>query len=238
MLKNFFYVKIQDMDIITNLRGKIIVSSQAMPGEPFYDENCMRAMMQSAVNGGASALRVAGARDVKMAKGFGLPVVGLTKPDKLPENWKNVVYITPGIKEVEELIEAGADIMAFDGTMRKRPDGSSLKQIIDRIHYAGKLAMADISTFEEGINAEKLGADIISTTLAGYTEESGIAGDTPDFDLLEKLVKAVKKPVFLEGRVWYPEEVKKAFKLGAHSVVIGSAITRPHLITKRFVEVL
>ena len=238
MLKNFFYVKIQDMDIITNLRGKIIVSSQAMPGEPFYDENCMRAMMQSAVNGGASALRVAGARDVKMAKGFGLPVVGLTKSDKLPENWKNVVYITPGIKEVEELIEAGADIMAFDGTMRKRPDGSSLKQIIDRIHYAGKLAMADISTFEEGINAEKLGADIISTTLAGYTEESGIAGDTPDFDLLEKLVKAVKKPVFLEGRVWYPEEVKKAFKLGAHSVVIGSAITRPHLITKRFVEVL
>ena len=238
MLKNFFYVKIQDMDIITNLRGKIIVSSQAMPGEPFYDETCMRAMMQSAVNGGASALRVAGYRDVKMAKGFDLPVVGLTKPDKLPDNWRSVVYITPGIKEVEELIEADADIIAFDGTMRIRPDGSDLKQIIERIHLAGKLAMADISTFEEGINAEKLGADIISTTLAGYTEESGIAGDTPDFDLLEKLVKAVKKPVFLEGRVWYPEEVKKAFQIGAHSVVIGSAITRPHLITKRFVEVL
>ena len=238
MLKNFFYVKIQDMDIITNLRGKIIVSSQAMPGEPFYDETCMRAMMQSAVNGGASALRVAGARDVKMAKSFGIAVVGLTKPDKLPENWKSVVYITPGIKEVDELIEADADIIAFDGTMRIRPDGSDLKQIIDRIHSAGKFAMADISTFEEGINAEKLGADIISTTLAGYTDESGIAGETPDFELLEKLVKAVKKPVFLEGRVWYPEEVKKAFQLGAHSVVIGSAITRPHLITKRFVEVL
>lgn len=238
MLKNFFYVKIQDMDIITNLRGKIIVSSQAMPGEPFYDENCMRAMMQSVVNGGASALRVAGARDVKMAKNFGLPVVGLTKPDKLPENWKSVVYITPGIKEVEELIDAGADIVAFDGTMRQRPDGSDLKQIIDKIHSAGKFAMADISTFEEGLNAENLGADIISTTLAGYTDESGIAGETPDFDLLEKLVNALKKPVFLEGRVWYPEEVKKAFQLGAHSVVIGSAITRPHLITKRFVEVL
>lgn len=238
MLKNFFYVKIQDMDIITNLRGKIIVSSQAMPGEPFYDENCMRAMMQSVVNGGASALRVAGARDVKMAKNFGLPVVGLTKPDKFPENWKSVVYITPGIKEVEELIDAGADIVAFDGTMRQRPDGSDLKQIIDKIHSAGKFAMADISTFEEGLNAENLGADIISTTLAGYTDESGIAGETPDFDLLEKLVNALKKPVFLEGRVWYPEEVKKAFQLGAHSVVIGSAITRPHLITKRFVEVL
>ena len=81
-------------------------------------------------------------------------------------------------------------------------------------------------------------ADIISTTLAGYTEESGKAGDTPDFELLENLVKSINKPVFLEGRVWYPEEVKKAFELGAYSVVIGSAITRPHLITKRFVEVL
>ena len=97
--------------------------------------------------------------------------------------------------------------------------------------------MADVSTLQEGINARILGADIISTTLAGYTDESGIAGETPDFDLLEKLVNTVKKPVFLEGRVWYPEEVKKAFELGAHSVVIGSAITRPHLITKRFTEV-
>ena len=98
--------------------------------------------------------------------------------------------------------------------------------------------MADISTFEEGINAANLGADIISTTLAGYTIESENSMDTPDFDLLEKLVKNINKPIFLEGRVWYPEEVKKAFQLGAHAVVIGSAITRPHLITKRFTEVL
>ena len=223
---------------IGNLKGKIIVSSQAMPGEPFYDETCMFAMMQSAVNGGASALRVAGARDVKLAKGFNIPVIGLTKPDKLHENWRSVVYITPGLKEVQELIDADADIIAFDGTSRKRPDGSDLKQIIDLIHSFDKLAMADISTFEEGLNVEALGADIISTTLAGYTEESGKAGETPDFELLEKLVKEIKKPVFLEGRVWYPEEVKKAFELGAYSVVIGSAITRPHLITKRFVEVL
>ena len=92
---------------IGNLKGKIIVSSQAMPGEPFYDEKCMFAMMQSAVNGGASALRVAGARDVKMAKSFKIPVIGLTKPDKLPENWKSMVYITPGLKEVQELISKG-----------------------------------------------------------------------------------------------------------------------------------
>lgn len=222
------------MTIIEDLKGKIIVSSQAMPDEPFYDEKCMIAMMQSVVNGGAGGLRVAGARDVKNAKNFGLPVIGLTKPNKLPENWRSVVYITPTLTEVNELIESDADIIAFDGTSRPRPN-CTLKDIIDKIHSANKLAMADISTLEEGINAEKLGADFISTTLAGYTEESGIAGENPDFELLEKLVKSVKKPVILEGRIWTPEDVSKGFKLGAHCVVIGSAITRPQLIIKRFV---
>lgn len=221
------------MTIIENLKGKIIVSSQAMPDEPFYDENCMKAMMQSVVNGGAGGLRVAGARDVRNAKEFGLPVIGLTKPDKLPENWRSVVYITPTLKEVRELIDSGADIIAFDGTSRPRPN-CTLEDIIKEIKASGKLSMADISTLEEGINAEKLGADIISTTLAGYTDESGIAGETPDFELLEKLVKAVNKPVILEGRIWTPEDVKKGFELGAHCVVIGSAITRPQLIVKRF----
>ena len=221
---------------ITELKGKIIVSSQAMPGEPFYDEHCMKAMMQSAVNGGCAGMRVAGARDIKLAKAFGLPVIGLTKPDKLPEDWRDVVYITPGIDEVNELIEAGADIIAFDGTARPRPDNSTVEDIIETIHKAGKLAMADISTFEEGANCATLGADIISTTLAGYTKHSYEAGEAPDFELLEKLVKTIDKPVFLEGRVWSPIEAKKAFEIGAYSVVIGSAITRPHLITKRFVE--
>ena len=221
---------------ISKLKGKIIVSVQAMPSEPLYDEKCILAMMQSVVNGGASALRVAGKRDVYNATAFGIPVIGLTKPDKLPENWRSVVYITSGIKEVKELIEAGADIIAFDGTSRKRPDGSSLEQIIDLIHFAGKLAMADISTLEEGINCANLGADIISTTLAGYTEESNNFIEGPDFDLLKNLVESVEKPVFLEGRVWELDDVSKAFELGAHSVVIGSAITRPQLITKRFIE--
>ena len=219
--------------ILDDLKGKIIVSSQAMPNEPFYDEKCMFAMMQSVINGGASGLRVAGARDVKNAKTFGVPVIGLTKPDKLPENWRSVVYITPSLKEVNELINAGADIIAFDGTSRPRAN-CDLKDIISKIKTAGRISMADISTLEEGINCAKLGADIISTTLAGYTDESGEAGETPDFELLEKLVKTINKPVILEGRVWNPEEVEKAFDLGAHSVVIGSAITRPQLITKRF----
>ena len=126
--------------------------------------------------------------------------------------------------------------IAFDGTSRPRPDGSTVEQLIQLIHLAGRLAMADISTLEEGINCIQLGADIISTTLAGYTYESGEASETPDFELLEKLVKSTDRPVFLEGRIWNPDEVKKAFELGAHSVVIGSAVTRPHLITKRFIE--
>ena len=157
---------------IAQLKGKIIVSSQAMPEEPFYNEKCMFAMMQSVISGGAAGLRVAGARDVKIAKTFGKPVIGLTKPDKLPENWRSVVYITPGVKEVNELILADADIIALDATSRPRPDGSSLKELIDLIHSSNKLVMADISTYEEGIFAEKLGADIISTTSSNLLSEN------------------------------------------------------------------
>lgn len=223
------------MSIIFDLKGKIVVSSQAMPNEPLYKEECMQAMMASVVNGGAGALRVAGARDVRNAKKFGIPVIGLTKPESLPDNWREVVYITPTLKEVDELIAAGADVIAFDGTSRDRGN-CTLSDIIGRIHSAGRLAMADISTLEEGLNCEELGADIISTTLAGYTLESGEPTEGPDYELLSKLVEKVKKPVILEGRIWEPREVKKAFELGAHCVVIGSAITRPQLITKRFIE--
>ena len=223
------------MNIIEKLKGKIVVSSQAMPNEPLYKEECMLAMMASAINGGAGGLRVAGARDVKNAKTFGVPVIGLTKPNGLPENWKEIVYITPSLEKVNSLIEAGADIIAFDGTSRPH-ENCTLEEIIDVIHKAGRLAMADISTLEEGVNCAKLGADIISTTLAGYTLESGTPSEGPDYTLLEKLVNKVDKPVILEGRIWEPNEAKKAFELGAHCVVIGSAITRPQLITKRFVE--
>ena len=223
------------MDVIDYLKGKIIISSQAMPNEPLYKEECMLAMMASVVNGGASALRVAGYRDVKNAKKyFNVPVIGLTKPEKLPENWREVVYITPGLNEVNSLINAGADIIAFDGTSRTRD--CSLEEMITVIHNAHRLAMADISTVEEGINCANIGADIISTTLSGYTVESGEPTNEPDYELLESLVKISTKPVILEGRIWEPRQVKKAFELGAHSVVIGSAVTRPQLITKRFIE--
>lgn len=222
------------MGIIDALKNKVIVSVQAMPDEPLYREECIVAMMQSVVNGGAGGLRVAGARDVKNAKKlFDIPVIGLTKPDKLPANWLEVVYITPTLKEVNELIEAGADIIAFDGT--SRPRECPLDEMIARIKSAGRLSMVDIATFEEGLNCEKLGVDIISTTLSGYTAETKSDSEEPDFELLERLHKNTNLAIILEGRIWEPHQVKKAFELGAHAVVIGSAITRPQLITKRFI---
>lgn len=224
------------MEIINRLKNKVVVSCQAMPNEPFYNEICMIAMMKSVVKGGAGALRVAGARDVRNAKGlFDIPVIGLTKPSVIPPNWKEIVYITPSIKDVLELIKAGADIIAFDGTKRPHQD-CSVDEIVKYIHINKRIAMADISTLEEGIFAQDNGADLISTTLSGYTQNSPNETDEPDFDLLEKLVKTVKTPIVLEGRIWTPEHVQKAFELGAHCVVIGSAITRPQLITKRFVQ--
>lgn len=223
------------MEVLSKLKNKVVVSVQAAPDEPLYKEECIIAMMQSVVNGGAGALRVAGARDVKNAKRlFDIPVIGLTKPDKLPENWMEVVYITPSLTEVGELIEAGADIIAFDGT--SRPRLNSISEMITEIHAANRLAMVDIATFDEAIECQKQGVDILSTTLSGYTKETESNSDEPDFELLEKLVNNTNLPVILEGKIWEPHQVKKAFELGAHCVVIGSAITRPQLITKRFVN--
>ena len=224
-------------DILAKIKNTVVVSVQAMPSEPLYLEKCMVAMMKSVINGGAGGLRVAGTRDIANAKKlFSLPIIGITKPDKIPSNFKEIVYITPTIKDVIDVINAGADIVAFDGTQRKRPNNEKLPDLIKYIHIKKKVAMADVSTIEEGLKAQESGADVLSTTLAGYTLESASSPtDAPDFKLLEELVKQTNLPVILEGRIWEPWQVDKAFALGAHSVVIGSAITRPQLITKRFV---
>ena len=223
-------------NIVAQIKNKVIVSVQAMPSEPLYKEDCMTAMMQSVVKGGAATLRVAGTRDVINAKKlFKIPVIGITKPEVIPPNWREIVYITPTIKDAKDLILAGADIVAFDGTSRPRGE-NNLKQIIKFIKINKKIAMADIATLQEGINARLLGADIVSTTLSGYTVESPETSEEPDFELLKGLVQSVDCPVILEGRIWTPQQVDKAFELGAHAVVIGSAITRPQLITKRFVN--
>lgn len=225
-------------EIIKRLENKIIVSCQASSGEPFFDEDCLIAMMKSVINGGAEGLRLAGSRDISNVKKLcDLPVIGITKPDSLPENWKDIVYITPTISDAKKIAEAGADIIALDGTQRPRPQ-EQLFEIIDYIHDELELpVMADVSNLDEGIISHELGADMISTTLSGYTSCT-LEKDCgePDFELLEGLVSELDCPVILEGRIWTPEQVKKAFDLGAYAVVIGSAITRPHLITKRFIN--
>ena len=181
------------MDIISQIKHKVIVSVQAMPSEPLYKEECMAAMMQSVVKGGAAALRVAGVRDVINAKKlFKIPVIGITKPEVIPPNWREIVYITPTIKDAKDLIQAGADVIAFDGTSRPRGE-NNLTQLI---------RMADVATLQEGVSARILGADIVSTTLSGYTLESPETSDQPDFKLLKGLVEAVDCPVILEGRIY------------------------------------
>ena len=133
---------------------------------------------------------MAGVRDVKNAKHlFDIPIIGITKPDIIPSNWQEIVYITPVLKDVIALVEAGADIIAFDGTMRERPNGAKLEELIKYVRINNRVSMADISTVEEGINAAKLGANILSTTLSGYTMESiNVSQNEPDFKLLERIV--------------------------------------------------
>ncbi len=229
--------------ILEKLKNQIIISVQSAFSEPLYDENVMIAMIKSVMSGGAMALRLAGVRDIKNAReNFpNTPIIGITKPKVIPKNFEELVYITPSCSDCEAVIQAGADIVAFDGTMRKRPGGNTLKEIIDCIHKAGKFAMADISTFDEAKNAYNLGADIVSTTLSGYTVESIKANqnknpEEPDYQLLSEIVTRIDCPVILEGRIWTPEQAAKAFDMGAFAVVIGSAVTRPHEIVKRFIK--
>ena len=222
------------MNILNKIKNSIIISVQAMPNEPLYKEECMNAMIQSVIKGGAKGLRLAGSRDIKNAKKFTkVPIIGLTKPEVIPKNWKQIVYITPGMKEITELINAGADIIAMDGTSRPRGK-DNLRKLVKYVSVHKKYSMADISTLPEAIAARTLGFDMISTTLSGYTQNSCVETEEPDFKLLEQAVKILDCPIILEGRIWTPDQVKKAFDLGAHSVVIGSAITRPQLIVKRF----
>lgn len=227
-------------NIVKKLEKKIIISCQASEGEPFHDLNCLMAMVKSVLNGGASALRMAGARDIKEAKKLcNVPILGITKPKPLPQNWKEIVYITPTFEDAKQIKEAGADIIAVDGTSRKRPK-ENLAELIYKIQTdLNTPVMVDIATLEEGLMCKLLGADIISTTLSGYTQETVNRNNgEPDFELLKNLVKLANCPIILEGRIWTPEHVKKAFDLGAYAVVIGSAVTRPHLITERFIKAL
>ncbi len=222
--------------IIEKIKNKIIVSSQAQKNEPLYNEIAMNSLIETIVIlGKTNCLRLAGVRDVKNTKEKfkdDVVVIGITKPEIIPVNYKEMVYITPTIKDANGIIEAGADIIAFDATKRQRE--TSVLELINFIHSKNKLAMADIAEYEEAKEAFELGADIISTTLSGYTKNTANMPDEPDFNLLKKCVNELKCPVILEGKTKNYKDVKKAFELGAHAVVIGSMVTRPHKIIEEF----
>ena len=227
-------------EIINKLKNKVIVSVQAQDNEPLNKPEHLLALSQSVISGGASGLRLCGIENIKhIKKGVTVPVIGLTKLEPTPINWLDSVYISATIKDIKELIKIGVEFIAIDGTTRLRVDNSTLKDQIDLIKKEGKIVICDIATFKEGLEAIELGADLISTTLSGYTKETRYKVNLgPDFDLLAELVKDSDLPVILEGRIWDPQDVKKAFEIGAHAVIIGTAITRPHLITKRFLQAI
>ncbi|HHD2754076.1 TPA: N-acetylmannosamine-6-phosphate 2-epimerase [Clostridium perfringens] len=220
--------------MLDGVKGNLIVSCQALADEPLHSSFIMGRMAIAAKEGGAVAIRAQGVSDINEIKEVTkLPIIGIIK-----RNYDDSeIYITPTMKEVDELLGTGCEMIALDATKRKRPNNENIKDLVDAIHEKGKLAMADVSTFEEGIEAEKIGFDCISTTLSGYTPYSK-QSNSVDFELLEELVKTVKIPVICEGRINTPEELKKAFDLGAYSAVVGGAITRPQQITKRFTDIL
>lgn len=220
--------------MIEKIKNGLIVSCQATPEEPLHSSYIMGKMAFAAKVGGAVAIRAAGVNDIiQIKRDTDLPIIGLIK-----KNYKNSeVYITPTKHEVKKLLECPCDAIALDATLRERPDKSQLHELVKMIHEHGKLAMADVSTYEEAVNAEEVGFDLVSTTLSGYTSYSPQSNE-PDYKLVKKCVKNLKVPVIAEGRISSPQQLEKMLKLNPFSVVIGSAITRPQLITKDFVAVM
>lgn len=214
--------------IIENLKGKLIVSCQAYPGEPMRTPETMAQIAAAAEIGGAAAIRCQGLSDIAAIKGrVQVPVIGLWKEGH------DGVYITPSARHAIACINAGSDIVAIDATSRQRPDGTFFEDTVNAIK--GKtLIMADCSCMDDVYRSIKADVDIISTTLAGYVEGTKKT-DGPDLDFLKQAVLVSKSiPVFCEGRIHTLQQAKAAIEAGAHSVVVGTAITHPTSITKWF----
>lgn len=226
------------MSKVDNLKGKLIVSCQALQDEPLHSSYIMGRMALAAKEGGANGIRANTKEDIaEIKKMIDLPVIGIVKRDY--ENSK--VYITPTIKEVDELVEAGSEIIALDATNLERPGGKYLSDFFQEVKmkYPDQLLMADCSTVEEAVYADELGFDFIGSTLVGYTSHSeGMEIASDDFKILREILSKVKHPVIAEGNINTPEKAKRVLELGCYSVVVGSAITRPQLITKSYVEVI
>ena len=221
---------------VENLKGKLIVSCQALPDEPLHSSFIMGRMALAAKQGGASGIRANTPEDIKEIKTqVDLPVIGIIK-----RNYDDCeIYITPTIKEIDELREAKPEIIALDATISSRPNGQTLDEFFHEIKekYPDQLLMADCSTIEEAIHADELGFDFIGTTMVGYTPQSkGDKIEANDFEILRKIVSNVKHKVIAEGNINTPQKARRVVELGAYSVVVGSIITRPQLITKSFVE--
>lgn len=220
--------------VLDKLKGKLIVSCQALEDEPLHSSFIMGRMALAAKEGGASAIRAQSYDDiVEIKKNVDLPIIGIVKRNYSDSE----VYITPTRKEVEELLNSKCEIIALDATDRKRPNDEKIEDLVKLIHDNGVLAMADCSTVEECIQAEKIGFDIISTTLFGYTDYSRNF-DGPDFESIDKILESTQTPLIAEGKINTPEDLRKVYECGVFSAVVGSAITRPQLITKKFVDVL
>ncbi|MGG2467139.1 N-acetylmannosamine-6-phosphate 2-epimerase [Paraclostridium bifermentans] len=204
----------------------LIVSCQALPDEPLYSSFIMGKMALAAKEGGAVGIRANTVADIKAIKAeVNLPIIGIIKQD-----YDNMIpYITPTMKEIDALVEENIHVIALDATINQSEN--FLKEVLNK--YPNQKFMADISTIEEGLRAESLGFQFVGTTLVGYTEQSK---NMNNFEVLSTLIKKCKIPVIAEGNFDTPEKARKALEMGAYSVVVGSAITRPQLITKRFAE--
>jgi N-acylglucosamine-6-phosphate 2-epimerase len=212
------------------IRGGLIASCQAAPLSPFHDPAAMRTMVEAVSIGGAVAVRIESIIHVRSMRDSGLPIVGLVK--RAVEG--SSVYITPTVDDVRELAAAGASIVAADGTMRPREGGATFSDLVDAAHALNLPLMADVDSVEAGVYAAACGADILSTTLAGYTSRDGQVPSAPDVDLVQSLVRAVEIPVVAEGRYRNPADVQRAVRAGAYAVVVGTAISDPVRLTASF----
>lgn len=223
-------------EVFQKVKDKLIVSCQALPEEPLHSSFIMGKMAYAAALGGASGIRANGVSDIKeIKKNVDLPIIGIIK-----EVYDNSdVYITPTMKEIDALVAEGVEIIALDATKRIRPDGKTISEIFPEIRrkYKDQIFMADCSTFEEAEEAYRLGFDCLGTTLRGYTEYTK-GEKIPDLELVEKLVESFDIPIIAEGGIWTMEDLQNVYKIGVYTAVVGSAITRPMEITKRFVNAI
>ncbi len=221
---------------VKTLEGKLIVSCQALPQEPLYSSFIMGRMAKAAKEGGAFGIRANTKEDIaEIQTQVDLPIIGIVKRDYEDSD----IYITPTMKEIEELMEVKPEIIAMDATCNLRPNGVSLDEFFKEVKekYPDQLFMADCATVEEALHADELGFDFIGTTLVGYTKQSkGLKIEADDFSIIREILAKVKHPVIAEGNINTPKKARRVIELGAYAVVVGSIITRPQLITKSFVE--